>query len=933
MAYARQDIETAFPGGKWSNGEYLIKSPIRPEERTASFRINPEKASYFDFGSGQGGKLSELFKLTGQDDPFHGEGGARPAPRSREAEEAVVKRQAALDIWEAAGDPAGHPYLLHKGVAAYGARRSNRGAIWKDGRLKELTGDFLVIPAYGPDGSMIGIEQITPSGKPKYDLGGKGVFLLGECNPSFPLLVAEGFSTAASLKKITGWNVACAFGTGNIRPAVDTLRRQFNGEVFVTPDTGTEDFTDVADVVEIPGERPKNTDWNDLVSALGVEQAKELFQEAWAKARKKKELEKVEDKVSLRSFRQTIEPTRGQKPEMIGGIFPRGGVSVMAGQQGTGKSLLMQKFCSDVSLGGEILDGVSGYAAKRKTVYFVGELPVNTMNDRQRTAEWRQNPDNLILYSRITMAKNQIPLDLDDGEGFRNVAEIIMDEKPDLVVFDSLMSFLSCDESDMKAMQGAFTKMVRLADDMQCAVVVVHHIRKRKALERASRLHMDDIIGSSIITRNASLAIGAEKLKTDDGEEMVYVSNLKSWYAPLDQFAFRISRDDYKIFRGIEIELNPKNPAVNKTEAIENAVFRGHADGSDFTVAGIAKVTGATDRYVRKLFREWEESGRIVSKGGSKNTSYSIMQKFRNDIQTLGMTEKDSGTSVPESSGILEGEHCANCIPEQAVPESFPVIATAEGAFRNYPMITGGEEKSEVYNPSDGEARPKGNLEPFFPGGLKTGLSSPRGGQSVSELAALGGVSEEAVREELDRWKKCNRLKVEDDGKIIILEGDRYPGQDEPEPPEEEDTPPAGPEKRKGHPQPGESIREKFLRNSATGAFVDMVTGEIVPDHIPDAGKKTSPGQAALQFNEGPTPPTTPPGRNPLLEIVAAETPSTPRGETVYSPEMARAWLDAQPEEVKTEYRAKVKRLKGVDMPDYETVALLRTWEEFRGRR
>ena len=65
----------------------------------------------------------------------------------------------------------------------------------------------------------------------------------------------------------------------------------------------------------------------------------------------------------------------------------------------------------------------------------------------------------------------------------------------------------------------------------------------------------------------------------------------------------------------------------------------------------------------------------------------------------------------------------------------------------------------------------------------------------------------------------------------------------------------------------GESIREKFLRNSATGAFVDMVTGEIVPDHLINAGKKVLPGQAALQFDEEPTPPATPPGRNPLLEI------------------------------------------------------------------
>ena len=124
----------------------------------------------------------------------------------------------------------------------------------------------------------------------------------------------------------------------------------------------------------------------------------------------------------------------------------------------------------------------------------------------------------------------------------------------------------------------------------------------------------------------------------------------------------------------------------------------------------------------------------------------------------------------------------------------------------------------------------------------------------------------------------------------------------------------------------GESIRERFLRNSATGAFVDMVTGEIVPDHLINAGKKVLPGQAALQFDEEPTPPATPPKINPFLKD---DEPSTPRGEDRSGP--PPGWLEEQPEAVQAEYRAKVKRLKGVSIPDYEALALLRTWEEFKG--
>lgn len=869
-----------FPGGRFSSsGEDYgpVKNPYRDDSNASLTFGKRGVGKYNDFG-GRGGDIKFFVHEHGIPEVWDG---AEPWEERREGGKILPSRgedhpnaSQAWQMWDEGKPADDHPYLRKKGYPGEGLRVTSRE--YRFDRDSVTPAGTLLIPATDLYGVFQGVERIFPDlSRDKAHRGGKSRCYYGDKpEDGRPLYLVEGWATREAVKRLAGDNAAVAeiFGLSCMTGFAKAIKELHpNIELVFCPDKPgsgeqrkiVESLKQYGAVVELPEDREKNTDWDDELRRQGIEPAKALFKDRWSVA----QAERVEDKVSLRSFRQTIEPTRGQKPEMIGGIFPRGGVSVMAGQQGTGKSLLMQKFCSDVSLGGEILDGVSGYAAKRKTVYFVGELPVNTMNDRQRTAEWRQNPDNLILYSRITMAKNQIPLDLDDGEGFRNVAEIIIDEKPDLVVFDSLMSFLSCDESDMKAMQGAFTKMVRLADDMQCAVVVVHHIRKRKALERASRLHMDDIIGSSIITRNASLAIGAEKIKTDDGEEMVYVSNLKSWYAPLDQFAFRISRDDYKVFRGIEIELNPKNPAANKTEAIENAVFKAHEDGSDFTVAGIAKVTGATDGYVRRLFREWEASGRIESKGGSKNTSYSIMQKYRNDIQSLGMTEKDSGTSVPESTGMLEEERCANCIPELPVPESFPVIAKAQGSFRYYPMITGEGEKTGVYNPSDREARPKGNLEPYFPGGLVPGLSSPRGGPSIEDLASRAGVSIEAIRESLSEWEECGRVSLDDDGTIHLLAGTSYPGQDEPEPPEEEDTPPAGPGKRTGHPQPGESIREKFLRNSATGAFVDMVTGEIVPDHLPDAGEKPSPGQTALQLDEEPTSPAAPPGRNPLLEI------------------------------------------------------------------
>lgn len=57
--------------------------------------------------------------------------------------------------------------------------------------------------------------------------------------------------------------------------------------------------------------------------------------------------------------------------------------------------------------------------------------------------------------------------------------------------------------------------------------------------------------------------------------------------------------------------------------------------------------------------------------------------------------------------------------------------------------------------------------------------------------------------------------------------------------------------------------------------------------------------------------------------------PSSPHEKVLYSPEMARAWLEAQPEEVKGWHAETLKRLDIIGVPAPEETALLRTWQQF----
>ncbi|NLK39069.1 MAG: AAA family ATPase, partial [Clostridiales bacterium] len=527
-------VQNAFPRGKWENSQktdWLISSPFR-EDRHPSFSINLEKRVCYDRATGETYLISELCQRLGLPEPDR-KGGSLP-PRTQEP---TINKNALIagSRWSKAQQADdSFPYLLRKGVPSYGLRTDTDGTM----------GQVLLIPAYDASGQVVGLERINAAGQ-KQHLGQKkdSYYLIGEPRPGEQVFIAEGYATACSIHQITGSPVAVSFSAFNL-PNVARILKEKGFLPTICPDAGASEVTGFRNI-KMPDDALKGQDWNDIAQEHGLGEARRMFREQELKGTTCTEDKPTKQKPSLLGFRKHLEPSKGFKPEMIGGIFPRGGVSVIAGQQGTGKSLFMQKFCCDISMGGSILGGFSESISPVKSLYLIGEFSANGMNHRAQTANWQYDRENLILYELRDFLINNIPLGLGTEEGFENVRQLIREEKPDIVVFDSMMSFLSCDESDMREMQAGFSKLLRIADEAKCAVVLVHHIRKRKAIERNNRLHMDDIIGSSIITRNASVALGIENIKVD-GENHIYVSSLKTWYAPIEEFSFQVVRDHMK---------------------------------------------------------------------------------------------------------------------------------------------------------------------------------------------------------------------------------------------------------------------------------------------------------------------------------------------------------------------------------------------------
>ena len=148
---------------------------------------------------------------------------AEYAKRMAEAEQERKKAQAlthkearaeANSLWGKAKPETGdHKYLRDKGVKAYNIRSD---------------GFKLLIQVKDTSGMLHGLQRIDPTGNKRFLEGTnkKGnYFSIGKAKDT--LVIAEGYSTGASIHEATGYGVAVAFDAGNLLPVAKALREKF----------------------------------------------------------------------------------------------------------------------------------------------------------------------------------------------------------------------------------------------------------------------------------------------------------------------------------------------------------------------------------------------------------------------------------------------------------------------------------------------------------------------------------------------------------------------------------------------------------------------------------------------------------------------------------------------------------------------------------
>lgn len=207
---------------------------------------------------------------------------ASEARAKERATEQAKARAKAAKLWEQANPrvSAKHPYLVTKGVRAYGIRQLR---------------DQLLVPLRDTDGALHGLQFIQPDGAKKFGTGTAKAghyHAIGKPAAGAAIGIAEGYATGATVHQLTGWSVAVAFDAGNLRPVATALRAKFpDAPLVILADndhatSGNPGLTKAREAAQAvnatlvaPDFEPSQpgSDWNDYMAARGAEAARDAL--------------------------------------------------------------------------------------------------------------------------------------------------------------------------------------------------------------------------------------------------------------------------------------------------------------------------------------------------------------------------------------------------------------------------------------------------------------------------------------------------------------------------------------------------------------------------------------------------------------------------------------------------------------------------------
>jgi hypothetical protein len=191
------------------------------------------------------------------------------------------------------------------------------------------------------------------------------------------------------------------------------------------------------------------------------------------------------------------------------GWIPLGMITLMGAAPGVGKTFLCLDLARRVIHADGWPDKQPNPYPRANVLYVDAESVPQILNERAKS--WGMNRKRLYLMNP----------DLDDiidfsGQKYKDrLTQMIAQLEPRLVIVDSLSSISSKGENNIEDVRQIMSFLNMLAREYECAVVIIHHLRKHSSMQlQLFDLSLDDFRGSSHIVAMARSVLGVSVVQT-----------------------------------------------------------------------------------------------------------------------------------------------------------------------------------------------------------------------------------------------------------------------------------------------------------------------------------------------------------------------------------------------------------------------------------
>jgi hypothetical protein len=228
------------------------------------------------------------------------------------------------------------------------------------------------------------------------------------------------------------------------------------------------------------------------------------------------------------------------------------------GPSGGGKTFMVLDQCLRIASGG---GEWMGHKVKAGSIgYFAGE---GHHGLRGRIAAWKQKHK----VKKLKMWVSKSGCDLNTPAGYQRVREALLklNERPSMIVFDTLHRFLSGDENSAQDAKGMLDACSALMIEFNCTVVLVHHTgvssenQHRARGSSAWRGALDIEISVAAADENKPMQITQKKSKDSEMAATLY-GELQS--VPIEGW---FDEDDEQVFSAVLVQIDA--PVVTKKES------------------------------------------------------------------------------------------------------------------------------------------------------------------------------------------------------------------------------------------------------------------------------------------------------------------------------------------------------------------------------